>query len=205
MFILDESHVFKPCTVAGRFPALLSSEWLLFASQQEPITEQNFDSYVSTLTDMYTNKDCFQSPENKALLESINKAVKGIKVWGSPHVHKRGSCPDARERDGGGDGETKRDEGEMLKYSTIYWNTIQKQKREFRLFNGNLKKIYPGSTLMEKSDEDQNPHHAAGIGGGWWILRSGWMENQNDVSTNCVWGDLLRCMFTCCLFCVLNC
>ncbi|XP_077368116.1 myelin transcription factor 1-like isoform X3 [Festucalex cinctus] len=47
---------------------------------QEPITEQNFDSYVSTLTDMYTNKDCFQSPENKALLESITKAVKGIKV-----------------------------------------------------------------------------------------------------------------------------
>ncbi|XP_061908776.1 myelin transcription factor 1-like isoform X1 [Entelurus aequoreus] len=47
---------------------------------QEPITEQNLDSYVSTLTDMYTNKDCFQSPENKALLESINKAVKGIKV-----------------------------------------------------------------------------------------------------------------------------
>ncbi|KAF1390906.1 hypothetical protein PFLUV_G00062970 [Perca fluviatilis] len=47
---------------------------------QGPITEQNFDSYVSTLTDMYTNKDCFQSPENKALLESINKAVKGIKV-----------------------------------------------------------------------------------------------------------------------------
>ncbi|XP_042069735.1 myelin transcription factor 1 isoform X4 [Haplochromis burtoni] len=47
---------------------------------QEPITEQNFDRYISTLTDMYTNKDCFQSPENKALLESINKAVKGIKV-----------------------------------------------------------------------------------------------------------------------------
>ncbi|CAL8275114.1 unnamed protein product [Boreogadus saida] len=47
---------------------------------QEPITEQNFERYVSTLTDMYTNKDCFQSPENKALLETINKAVKGIKV-----------------------------------------------------------------------------------------------------------------------------
>ncbi|KAG7257442.1 hypothetical protein CRUP_006124 [Coryphaenoides rupestris] len=47
---------------------------------QEPITEQNFDRYVSTLTDMYTNKDCFQSPENRALLETINKAVKGIKV-----------------------------------------------------------------------------------------------------------------------------
>ncbi len=67
--------------VAVRFPALLSWDWLLFVPQQEPITEQNFDSYVSTLTDMYTNKDCFQSPENKALLESINKAVKGIKVW----------------------------------------------------------------------------------------------------------------------------
>lgn len=60
---------------------LFSAEiWLLFVPQQEPITEQNFDSYVSTLTDMYTNKDCFQTPENKALLESINKAVKGIKV-----------------------------------------------------------------------------------------------------------------------------
>lgn len=52
-----------------------------FALQQEPITEQNFESYVSTLTDMYTNKDCYQNPENKALLETINKAVKGIKVW----------------------------------------------------------------------------------------------------------------------------
>nr|XP_054602275.1 myelin transcription factor 1 [Nothobranchius furzeri] len=47
---------------------------------QEPISEQNFERYVSTLTDMYTNKDCFKSPENRALLESINKAVKGIKV-----------------------------------------------------------------------------------------------------------------------------
>uniref|UniRef100_A0A1A8F2F4 Myelin transcription factor 1b n=1 Tax=Nothobranchius korthausae TaxID=1143690 RepID=A0A1A8F2F4_9TELE len=49
-------------------------------AQQEPISEQNFERYVSTLTDMYTNKDCFKSPENRALLESINKAVKGIKV-----------------------------------------------------------------------------------------------------------------------------
>ncbi|CAB1335949.1 unnamed protein product [Coregonus sp. 'balchen'] len=47
---------------------------------QEPITEQNFDSYLSTLTDMYTNKECYQNPENKALLENINKAVKSIKV-----------------------------------------------------------------------------------------------------------------------------
>lgn len=60
--------------------AVLSCDWLLFVPRQEPITEQNFDSYVNTLTDMYTNKERFQSPENKALLESINKAVKGIKV-----------------------------------------------------------------------------------------------------------------------------
>ncbi|KAI4825799.1 hypothetical protein KUCAC02_021466, partial [Chaenocephalus aceratus] len=62
-----------------RLPHMLRPVVILL-TQQEPITEQNFDSYVSTLTDMYTNKDCFQSPENKALLESINQAVKGIKV-----------------------------------------------------------------------------------------------------------------------------
>lgn len=48
--------------------------------QQEPLTEQNFDSYVDTLTQMFTNKDCYQNPENRALLESINQAVKGIEV-----------------------------------------------------------------------------------------------------------------------------
>ncbi|TKS76921.1 Myelin transcription factor 1 [Collichthys lucidus] len=58
----------------------MEADMVNLQTQQEPITEQNFDSYISTLTDMYTNKDCFQSPENKALLESINKAVKGIKV-----------------------------------------------------------------------------------------------------------------------------
>lgn len=119
--------------IAAHVPALLSWDWLLFVSQQEPITEQNFDSYISTLTDMYTNKDCFQSPENKALLESINKAVKGIKVWGSTHrqhthtrretqtVLKRRSVTEVKM-------EGRRDEGEVLKYSTIYWNMIQKQK-----------------------------------------------------------------------------
>lgn len=49
--------------------------------QQEPLSEQNFDSYVETLTHMFTNKDCYQNPENRALLESINQAVKGIEVW----------------------------------------------------------------------------------------------------------------------------
>ncbi|XP_056278052.1 myelin transcription factor 1-like isoform X2 [Pseudoliparis swirei] len=45
---------------------------------QEPISEQNFDSYVSTLTHMFSNED--QNPENRVLLETINTAVKGIKV-----------------------------------------------------------------------------------------------------------------------------
>ncbi|XP_007246910.2 myelin transcription factor 1 isoform X2 [Astyanax mexicanus] len=47
---------------------------------QEPISEQNFDSYVDTLTHMFSNKECYQNPENRALLESINQAVKGIEV-----------------------------------------------------------------------------------------------------------------------------
>uniref|UniRef100_A0AAZ1XF51 Myelin transcription factor 1 domain-containing protein n=1 Tax=Oreochromis aureus TaxID=47969 RepID=A0AAZ1XF51_OREAU len=48
--------------------------------QQEPISEQNFDAYVTTLTDMYTNQEQYQSPENKALLENIKQAVQGIQV-----------------------------------------------------------------------------------------------------------------------------
>ncbi|KAG9336187.1 hypothetical protein JZ751_002534 [Albula glossodonta] len=47
---------------------------------KEPINEQNFDAYVTTLTDMYTNQDQYQSPENKALLENIKQAVQGIQV-----------------------------------------------------------------------------------------------------------------------------
>ncbi|KAM6969567.1 myelin transcription factor 1-like protein isoform 2-T3 [Tautogolabrus adspersus] len=48
--------------------------------QQDPISEQNFDAYVTTLTDIYTNQDQYQSPENKALLENIKQAVQGIQV-----------------------------------------------------------------------------------------------------------------------------
>ncbi|XP_057208458.1 myelin transcription factor 1-like, a isoform X4 [Triplophysa rosa] len=47
---------------------------------REPMNEQNFDTYVSTLTDMYTHQDQYQSPENKALLENIKQAVQGIHV-----------------------------------------------------------------------------------------------------------------------------
>ncbi|TNN62040.1 Myelin transcription factor 1-like protein [Liparis tanakae] len=48
--------------------------------QQEPISEQNFDAYVTTLSDMYSNQDQYQSPENKVLLENIKQAVQGIQV-----------------------------------------------------------------------------------------------------------------------------
>lgn len=47
---------------------------------QEPISEQNFEDYVTTLTDIYTNQEQYQIPENKTLLENINQAVQGIQV-----------------------------------------------------------------------------------------------------------------------------
>lgn len=63
-------------------PLKISSNSLLVVSLllQESISEQNFDAYVTTLTDMYTNQDQYQSPENKALLENIKQAVQGIQV-----------------------------------------------------------------------------------------------------------------------------
>ncbi|KAM4540877.1 myelin transcription factor 1-like protein isoform 5-T5 [Fundulus diaphanus] len=48
--------------------------------QQESLSDQNFDAYVTTLTDIYTNQDQYQSVENKALLENIKQAVQGIQV-----------------------------------------------------------------------------------------------------------------------------
>lgn len=53
---------------------------LLFSSLQEALSEQNFDAYVTTLTDMYSSQDQYQTPENKALLENIKQAVQGIPV-----------------------------------------------------------------------------------------------------------------------------
>ena len=47
---------------------------------QDPISDQNFDAYVTTLTDMYSNQDQYQTAENKALLENIKQAVQGIQV-----------------------------------------------------------------------------------------------------------------------------
>ncbi|TWW57249.1 Myelin transcription factor 1 [Takifugu flavidus] len=78
--MIEEQNEALFLELSGLSRALIRSLANIRLPHMEPITEQNFDSYVSTLTHMYTNKDCFQNPENKALLESINKAVKGIKV-----------------------------------------------------------------------------------------------------------------------------
>uniref|UniRef100_H3C9Q3 Myelin transcription factor 1 n=1 Tax=Tetraodon nigroviridis TaxID=99883 RepID=H3C9Q3_TETNG len=78
--MIEEQNEALFVELSGLSRALIRSLANIRLPHMEPITEQNFDSYVSTLTDMYTNKERFQSPENKALLESINKAVKGIKV-----------------------------------------------------------------------------------------------------------------------------
>uniref|UniRef100_A0A3Q2T598 Myelin transcription factor 1 like n=1 Tax=Fundulus heteroclitus TaxID=8078 RepID=A0A3Q2T598_FUNHE len=50
------------------------------ANVQLPHMVRNFDAYVTTLTDIYTNQDQYQSVENKALLENIKQAVQGIQV-----------------------------------------------------------------------------------------------------------------------------
>ncbi|XP_078712513.1 myelin transcription factor 1-like protein isoform X16 [Lampetra fluviatilis] len=46
----------------------------------DPINEQNFDTYVSKLTDVYSNQEHYHNPENKNLLDSIKQAVKSIQV-----------------------------------------------------------------------------------------------------------------------------
>ncbi|XP_035378409.1 myelin transcription factor 1 isoform X2 [Electrophorus electricus] len=78
--IIEEQNEALFMELSGLSQALIRSLANIRLPHLEPITEQNFESYVSTLTDMYTNKDCYQNPENKALLETINQAVKGIKV-----------------------------------------------------------------------------------------------------------------------------
>ncbi|XP_015421778.1 PREDICTED: suppression of tumorigenicity 18 protein [Myotis davidii] len=55
-------------------------QWQLRLHPKGPISEQNFEAYVNTLTDMYSNLERDYSPECKALLESIKQAVKGIHV-----------------------------------------------------------------------------------------------------------------------------
>uniref|UniRef100_H3CFG4 Myelin transcription factor 1 n=1 Tax=Tetraodon nigroviridis TaxID=99883 RepID=H3CFG4_TETNG len=66
--------------LSGLSQALIRSLANIRLPTMEPLSEQNLDSYVDALTHMFTNKDCYQNPENRALLESINQAVKGIEV-----------------------------------------------------------------------------------------------------------------------------
>ncbi|CAJ1077672.1 myelin transcription factor 1-like%2C a isoform X5 [Xyrichtys novacula] len=66
--------------LANLSQSLINSLANIQLPQMEPMNEQNFDTYVNTLTDMYTHQDQYQSPENKALLENIKQAVQGIQV-----------------------------------------------------------------------------------------------------------------------------
>uniref|UniRef100_A0A4W5MY02 Myelin transcription factor 1-like, a n=1 Tax=Hucho hucho TaxID=62062 RepID=A0A4W5MY02_9TELE len=66
--------------LANLSQSLINSLANIQLPHMEPMNEQNFDSYVNTLTDMYTHQDQYQSPENKALLENIKQAVQGIQV-----------------------------------------------------------------------------------------------------------------------------
>ncbi|XP_040288019.1 suppression of tumorigenicity 18 protein isoform X1 [Bufo bufo] len=66
--------------LAGLSQALISSLADIQLPQMEPISEHNFEAYVNTLTEMYSNMEREYSPECKALLESIKQAVKGIHV-----------------------------------------------------------------------------------------------------------------------------
>ncbi|XP_075940311.1 myelin transcription factor 1-like, a [Anarhichas minor] len=66
--------------LANLSQSLINSLANIQLPHMEPMSEQNFDTYVSTLTDMYTHQDQYQSPENKALLENIKQAVQGIQV-----------------------------------------------------------------------------------------------------------------------------
>ncbi|XP_042197896.1 myelin transcription factor 1 [Callorhinchus milii] len=79
--VIEEQNEALFKELAGLSQALIRSLADIKLPQlQEPISEQNFDAYVNTLTDMYSNMECYQNPENKALLESIKQAVKGIQV-----------------------------------------------------------------------------------------------------------------------------
>ncbi|XP_057678409.1 myelin transcription factor 1-like, a [Corythoichthys intestinalis] len=66
--------------LANLSQSLINSLANIQLPHMDPVNEQNFDTYVSALTDMYTHQDRYQSPENKALLENIRQAVQGIQV-----------------------------------------------------------------------------------------------------------------------------
>ncbi|XP_043946325.1 myelin transcription factor 1 isoform X2 [Protopterus annectens] len=78
--LIEEQNEALFVELSGLSQALIRSLANIRLPHMEPISEQNFDTYVNTLTDMYTNQECYQTPENKALLETIKQAVKGIQV-----------------------------------------------------------------------------------------------------------------------------
>ncbi|XP_053572118.1 myelin transcription factor 1 [Bombina bombina] len=78
--VIEEQNDALFVELSGLSHALIRSLTNIRLPHMEPISEQNFDTYVNTLTDMYSNQECYQNPENKALLESIKQAVKGIQV-----------------------------------------------------------------------------------------------------------------------------
>ncbi|XP_077415180.1 suppression of tumorigenicity 18 protein isoform X3 [Vanacampus margaritifer] len=59
---------------------LISSLTDIQLPQMGPISEHNFEAYVNTLMDMYNKSQREYSPECKALLDNIKKAIKGIHV-----------------------------------------------------------------------------------------------------------------------------
>ncbi|XP_060750724.1 myelin transcription factor 1 isoform X1 [Tachysurus vachellii] len=78
--LIEEKNEALFMELSGLSQALIRSLSNIRLPQMEPISEQNFDTYVDTLTHMFSNKECYQNPANRALLESINQAVKGIEV-----------------------------------------------------------------------------------------------------------------------------
>ncbi|KAG9474577.1 hypothetical protein GDO78_004721, partial [Eleutherodactylus coqui] len=78
--VIEEQNEALFVELSGLSQALIRSLTNIRLPHMEPISEQNFDAYVTTLTDMYSNQECYQNPENKALLETIKQAVKGIQV-----------------------------------------------------------------------------------------------------------------------------
>nr|XP_033770800.1 myelin transcription factor 1 isoform X2 [Geotrypetes seraphini] len=78
--LIEEQNEALFLELSGLSQALIRSLANIRLPHMDPISEENFDAYVNTLTDMYTKQECYQNPENKALLESIKQAVKGIQV-----------------------------------------------------------------------------------------------------------------------------
>ncbi|KAB1256554.1 Suppression of tumorigenicity 18 protein [Camelus dromedarius] len=78
--LIEQSNESLLQELAGLSRALISSLADIQLPQMGPISEQNFEAYVNTLTDMYSNLERDHSPECKALLESIKQAVRGIHV-----------------------------------------------------------------------------------------------------------------------------